>query len=196
MAERARAARPRRRLRRRWLGWAAVLVGVDLGVVVGLLAHGVSDSGLVLRGGVLWLGAVGLALLARLVGSLAADVGRSPAVGGPPPEPSRPEGLEELSRLVDSCRSASADRVQFTDRLRPLLLQLAASRLGRPLPARRLRAELGERTAALLLDAGPAEASAFPATATPGGNGRAPTGSRGPSLAELEAVAAALEGLG
>ncbi|HUY97077.1 MAG TPA: hypothetical protein VMW47_05585 [Verrucomicrobiae bacterium] len=161
----------------RGIGWAAAAALVDLAVVAGFLLHGVGDATFVLRAGILGLGAVGLAVLARAVGRAAAGSGPAPDQGGPGPEPERPAGLEELSRLVDSCRSGLADSTQFGDRLRPLLLQLAASRCGRPLTPTRLRAGLGDHAAGVLL-----------------GNGDQGIGvGRGPSPADLEEVVSRLE---
>jgi len=133
------------------MGWAAALAVADALVVGALLLRGVSGAGMAVRAGLLWLGALVLAVLAGAVVTLAADHSRAPEAGGPSPEPARPEGLEELTRLVDGCRSSSSDAAQFTDRLQPLLLQLAVSRLGHPATTARLRAALGEAVAALLL---------------------------------------------
>ncbi len=199
MAERGRAPVLRAHSRPRGLGWAAAVAVAD-GLVVGaLLLHGVHDPGTVVRAGLLGLGAVLLAVLAGWIATLAGAPPRTGRAAGPPPEPERPAGLEELQRLVDGCRAGIADRAQFDERLRPLLLQLAVSRLGgHPVPQERLRARLDTPTATLLLT-GSGRPSAGTGAAGTGAAGTGGVGGlragRGPTLAELEQAIAALEAL-
>jgi hypothetical protein len=170
--------------KRRWLGAAvlAVLGAVGLAVALGVRP---GDASLGAEAYVLFLGALGVAVLTRATSrsfSPPTESRVTAAMRHPPRKDHRVPELERLERELEMSMQSAFDTYY---RLRPILREIAASRLGQ----RAIELDAGGRPAELL---GPEAWALVRPDAAPPADHHGP----GAPFAEIERAVAALEKAG